>query len=71
MKRVVFMDGDMPTICGVIEYGPTMDTTVTEAELRPGRMIKFASLVRVTTRAVYFKEPMVPKSYGSMHPGQR
>ena len=36
-----------------------------------GRTVTFISLVRVTERAAYYKEPMVPRSYMSMHPAQR
>lgn len=35
-----------------------------------GRLVPFASLVRVTTRAAFYKEPMVPAGY-TFHEAQR
>jgi hypothetical protein len=40
-------------------------------EMLPGRNVAFASLVRVTTRAAFYKEPMTPRSYGSFDARQQ
>lgn len=70
-KRVVFMDRGVPTIVGVLEPDETVPVATDGPFEVNGRTVQFASLVRVTPRAVFFKEPMVPRSYGSMHPSQR
>ena len=70
-KRVVFMDGDVPTIMGALEPDEAAPVCTDGMFGCNGRNVAFASLVRVTPRAVFYKEPMVPRSYGSMDPRQR
>lgn len=36
-----------------------------------GRVVPFASLFKVTTRAAFYKEPMVPASSKTFHAEQR
>ncbi len=72
-KRIVFIhddgihqiighcDGELPvTLAG--------DGAVIETR---GRQIPFASLVKVTARAAWYRAPVVPQSYGSFHKEQR
>jgi hypothetical protein len=60
-KRVVFLHPDgIPQILG--EWSPDLPITAENFTLR-GRLIEFASLVKVTQRAVFFREPMLPASY--------
>lgn len=69
-KRVVLIHPDgMRQICGVVEETTELPITV-EGFSALGRDVPFASLVRVTARAAYYKEPMVPSSY-SFHSAQR
>lgn len=70
MKRIVFQhpdglhqilgatDGDLPT---VLQF-QAPDGSPVPFETR-GRVVPFASLVRVTHRAAFYKEPLVPASY--------
>ena len=60
-KRVVLVHPDgVRQILGVVEG----ELSVTAGPLQErGRDIPFVSLVRVTTRAAYYKEPLVPASY--------
>ena len=67
-KRVVFLHPDgIYEICGV-EQEPRI-ITAENFTLR-GRFIEFASLFKVTTRAAYYREPIVPASNG-FHEAQR
>ena len=67
-KRLVFLHPDgIAQILG--EWSPDMPHTAEGFTLR-GRLIPFASLVKVTGRAVYFREPMIPASY-SFHAAQQ
>jgi hypothetical protein len=60
-KRVVFLHPDgIPQILG--EWSPDLPITAENFTLR-GRPIAFASVVKVTQRAVFFREPMIPASY--------
>lgn len=62
MKRIVFRHPDgIYQIVGVVA-GDDLAVTSERIELR-GRVIPFASLYKVTTRAAYYKEPLVPSSY--------
>ena len=36
-----------------------------------GRVVEFSSLYRMTTRAAYFKEPMLPSSGQTFHENQK
>jgi hypothetical protein len=59
-KRVVFIHPDgVHEICGVVDQYPiTLGPFPTR-----GRLVAFASVIRVTARAVFYKEPMIPASY--------
>lgn len=60
-KRVVFLHPDgIAQIVGV--WSADTPQTAEGFTLR-GRLIPFASLVKVTQRAVFFREPMLPASY--------
>lgn len=69
-KRIVFIHPDgMRQIMGTDEGFDTLPIVAENFEVR-GRIVPFASLVRVTTRAAYYKEPMVPASY-TFHEAQK
>lgn len=60
MKRVVFVHPDgLHQICGVSDALPV----TIEGFQALGRPVAFASLVRVTPRAAFYKEPTTPASY--------
>jgi hypothetical protein len=63
-KRIVFLDRerDYAVIVGHDGDLASLPVTVQNFEVR-GRVVPFASLVKVTTRAAYYSEPLVPASY--------
>jgi hypothetical protein len=69
-KRIVFQHPDgIMQIMGT--WGDDAPLPVTaENFVARGRNVQFASLVRATPRAAYYKEPMMPASY-TMHAEQR
>ncbi len=69
-KRIVFVDHDgLHIIMGTDAEFPTLPVTAQNFEVR-GRRVAFASLYKVTTRAAYYREPIVPASY-TFHEAQR
>lgn len=76
-KRIVFVhpdglhqivgatDGELPVTLQFV--GPDGQPVPFQAR---GRVVPFASLVRVTPRAAFYKEPLVPSSY-TFHEAQR
>lgn len=75
MKRVVFEHPDgLAQILGYVPDGGTVPIVIPlqgmpAMELR-GRVVAFASLVRMTPRAAFYREPMIPASY-SFHAAQQ
>jgi hypothetical protein len=70
VKRIVFEDREtgINHIVGVwTEADGPHAVTAGPGELN-GRIVPFVSLVRVTPRALFYREPLVPRSYGSMDP---
>lgn len=71
-KRLVYWNGDLPVIMGnTDQFQGQIPVTVGPFEAPTTGRVEFASLVRVDRRAAHYKAPMVPKSYGSMHPDQQ
>jgi hypothetical protein len=69
-KRIVFVDADgLHIIMGTDAEFPTLPITAQNFVVR-GRTVPFASLYRVTTRAAFYREPIVPASY-TFHEQQR
>lgn len=70
-KRMVFED----TARGVFVLGGDEMSDKLPVTAGPfdcdGRVVPLISLVKVTRRCAFYREPMVPKSYGSMNPEQR
>ena len=66
-KRLVFLNGDQPPRIFGVCAADALPVTIALDSLG----VPFASLVRSTPRAAYYRAPMVPQSYGSMHPSQR
>lgn len=58
-KRIVFIHGNLTLICGLLTELPV---TLPPFEVL-GETIPFASLVKVTSRAAYYKAPHVPQSF--------
>lgn len=70
-KRMVFEDQVLGTfVLGGEEMSDKLPITAGPFECA-GRVVPMISLVRVTRRCAFYREPMVPKSYGSMNPEQR
>jgi hypothetical protein len=71
MKRIVFHHPDgMMQIMGW--WGDDAPLPITaENFVARGRKVPFASLVRTTPRAAYYKEPMTPQSYSSFDARQQ
>lgn len=65
-KRIVFVHTD--GLCQIMGVERPDQLPVV---LNFGPAMPFASLVKVTPRAAFYKAPMVPQSYGSFHPEQR
>ena len=62
-KRILFLRQDgIYQIMGTDAKFPTLPVTAEGFEAG-GRLIPFASLYRVTSRAAFYKEPMVPSNY--------
>lgn len=63
MKRIVFLHPNgIAQIMGTDEGFPELPVTAGEF-VAMGRLVPFASLVRVTERVAYYREPLVPGSY--------
>ncbi len=70
-KRIVFVDQDgLHIIMGTDAEFPTLPVTAQNFEVR-GRRVPFASLYKVTTRAAFYKEPLVPGATHSFHEAQQ
>lgn len=75
-KRIVFIHPDgLMQIMGTDDGMPSLPVTA-EGFAVQGRTVPFASLVRVTSRAAYYKEPLVPATTMgpatiTFHPEQR
>lgn len=68
-KRAVFLHASgIAEILGPVD-GPA-PTTIAPLGTTFGP-VQFASLVKVTRAGAYYKAPLVPMSYASMHPEQR
>lgn len=68
-KRLVFEHATgLTALCGLWEGPPPVVLPPFQVL---GETIPFASLYKVTERAAYYRAPVVPKSYGSMHPAQK
>jgi hypothetical protein len=62
-KRIVFVDKDSThIIMGTDDEFPQLPVTAEHFEVR-GRIVPFASLYKVTTRAAFYREPITPASY--------
>lgn len=73
-RRVVFIRPDgVRQICGTQDQLPGAALPITAENFTSlGETVPFASLVKVTHRAAYYKPPMLPpQSYGSFHEAQR
>lgn len=72
VKRIVFEDaGGLSHILGVWDEAVEGPLAITAGPLQLGeQVIPFISLVRVTTRAAYYRAPLVPASY-SFHGAQQ
>jgi len=71
-KRVVFVHDDgIHQILGTATDPPVALVPEGDAIEVRGRIIPFASLYRVTTRAAYYKAPTVPSSGQTLHEAQR
>lgn len=73
MKRVVFLDAHGPAqILGLWDESIKALPVVTPRAFiaSTGREVPFASLVKVTPRAAFYKEPILPAS-SSFHAAQR
>lgn len=75
MKRIVFEHPDgLAQIIGHVPDGGTVPIVIPlpgmPAMSLCGRVVAFASLVRMTSRAAFYREPMVPASY-SFHAAQQ
>lgn len=70
-KRIVLIHDDgVHQIVGAITDGRPLPVTLEGFEER-GRTIPFVSLVRVTTRAAYYKAPMLPSTSNNFRTEQR
>jgi hypothetical protein len=64
MKRIVFVHPNgLHQIIGTDAPFPALPVTA-EGFHALGREVAFASLVKVTTRAAFYKEPLIPASAG-------
>ena len=74
MKRVVFIHPDgLHQILGVLGTAdaPVALPVTVEGFTVLGRLVPFASLVKVKRGAAYYKEPMLPTSAQSFHEAQQ
>ena len=77
-KKIVFVHPDgLHQIIGATDTQPPTvlqfrgpDGVVVPFEIR-GRVVPFASLYRVTRRAAYYKEPLVPGASHTFHEAQQ
>ena len=72
MKRLVFIHTQGPhaglhQILGVADEFPEG----AEKFEAMGRVVEFASLIKMTTRAAFYREVIKPMSFGSFDPRQR
>lgn len=72
-KRAVFVHDDgIHQILGVIEAEPPVVLAGDGAVIQTrGRTIPFASLYRVTTRAAFYRAPIIPTTANKFHGAQR
>lgn len=72
-KRVVFVHDDgIHQILGTFPGQAPVTLVPDNASIQVrGRIIPFASLYRVTSRAAYYKAPTVPQSFNTFHEVQK